>query len=861
MYNTLNEALRRTSEAEGRGITFISGESESEFMDYAALREAALGALHRLREHGVEAGAEVILQIDSNRDLLIVFWACLLGGHIPVPLSVAGNEEHEAKLARIACQLDNPYMVSDSVHGGDPGWTTRFEHAPRRRLTAAALMDRSVLATENETVGPDDIAFIQFSSGTTGDPKGVVLTHRNLLANVCNLKDRFGTGDRDSFLSWMPLTHDLGMIMFHLLPLVCGAVQSFLPTWLFIRRPILWMNKADQLGATMLASPNFGLKYFLTAYHKAAAQKEISWDLSRIRAVVNGAEPIDVEVCGQFLSELGPFGLDRKAMKMGYGMAEACVGVCIQEEDEAFTTFYVRRDSLKVGDAAVFMPADDPEGLALAGTGTPLDDCRVRICDDLDQPLPEGTVGHIQIAGKNVTRGYYNRPKATEQLFTPDGWARTGDLGFQMDRRLAVTGRAKDIIFINGANYFPHDIERLAEECSQLKIKRMVACGIYNKNTGTEEAALFILYRDKLEQFLPESERIRRYLSRVLGLQLSIILPVSKIYKTTSGKLQRYKYAARYKEGAYEQIEAELAKLMLASAALPGHERTGPAGEIEQSVSRIWRELLGRDSIGLQDSFFEIGGSSMLLAQMYERIEELYPGAILMTDIFGAPSIERLSALIAGSALSGRAHIRPDAVKLAPGFFAPESSGAENRYRMLLDGERRGRLRAFCQRLGIGEESAYLAMMAYSLYERSEESSVTVHTMMDGPGWIVPFTADIGGMDSIEQLLLLAAVRKKPGEALVYHLSDLAKAGFAPEAGQALCFLGIKRWGLQCADVPDPFDIKLEWEDTAGGTVVEFSYQASRMSGIRMRELFGSFVDSLESLLSPDRMPAEPAAP
>ncbi len=863
MFNTLNEALRSETTSRERGITFITGEAESEFCSYAALYESALGVLHHLRMKGVGARDEVILQMDNNREFLIVFWACLLGGIIPVPLSVGNNEEHYVKVVRIASVLNNPFIVSHQEHFEKLGnWATEYGNAAERHLDIMELIKQPVerVSGENTTVMPGDIAFIQFSSGTTGDPKGVMLRHSNLLANILALKERLGAGDDDHFLSWMPLTHDLGMIMFHLLPLFCRTSQYLMPTWLFIRRPILWMQKSNQYGATILASPNFGLKYFQTAYNKLRSKKEIQWDLSRIRAIVNGAEPIDAEVCRQFLEEMSPHGLDRKAMKMGYGMAEACVGVCIQEQDEAYTTYYVKRDSLQVGDPVEFISGErHTDTLMLVGTGTPIQECRVRICDNSDCLMPEGTVGHIQITGLNVTSGYYNNADATEKLFTTDGWVRTGDLGFMVNHRLIVTGRTKDIIFINGSNYFPHDIERIAEECTDLKIKRMVACGIYNERSGTEEAALFVLYRDKMEDFLQISERIRRHLNRVMGLQISIILPVHKIYQTTSGKLQRYKYAAKYKDGFYREIEAELARLQLDQEASTSTKGRVPEGEVERSLYRIWNELLGKAHFNIEDSFFEIGGTSMLVVQMFERIEEIYPAVITMTDIYGSPSVVQLSRLITGSQEPKQIRFHTEHVHLSSQYFEARENGAENQYRMVLQGHKRNRLRSLCVHRQISEEAAVLALFANTLYEISTESKVSIHTMIDGPGWVIPFSVDFSTLDTIEDLLRLANVKNTPGETPLYYIGDMESEVARPKKGEALCYLGRKEWKPQRSGPADYFDMMLEWEDTADTALFTFAYNAARMNGLLMRELFQIFAEALESLLNLDSIAVEPS--
>jgi fatty-acyl-CoA synthase len=854
MLDTLNNALIKAASLSDKGINFVSGESDSGFYSYKELFASAKDVSSQLKQLGVRRGGEVILQLDNNHEFLTVFWACLLGGYIPVPLAVGNNEEHLIKTLRIAGMLNHPVVVSNDKHFEKlDEIASRQNYAAVHRISVVALLEPwKGVVTDLTPVQPQDIAFIQFSSGTTGDPKGVILTHSNLLANIEDLRERLGAAPEDTFLSWMPLTHDLGMIMFHLLPLLSGASQHLMPTWLFIRRPMLWMHKADQVEATIMASPNFGLKYFINAYKKASAQTDISWNLSAIRAIVNGAEPIDVEVSRSFLDELSRFGLKPSAMKMGYGMAEACVGVCIQEQDVEFTTFHVRRTALNVGDTAVFLTDNEEEVLTLAGSGTPLRNCHIRVCDDFDQQLPEATVGHIQISGPNVTAGYYNNPEATERLFTPDGWARTGDLGFVSRDRLAVTGRTKDIIFINGANYFPHDIERIAENCSDLKIKRMVACGVYNQNTGTEEAALFVLYRDKLEHFMPAADQIRRELSRQMGLQVSIILPVSKIHQTTSGKLQRYKYAAQYKEGLYSDLETKLKRLEQNQQITARVHKKEPEGEIERALYQIWSELLGIQNFDSEDSFFEIGGTSMLVMQMSERIEELYPGIISPTDIFGSPSINRLSLLIAKNSGLAKEPIVLQKVELPITYFNAEAEGAGNYYQLILSGSDRNRLRSYCGKLDVPEISVYLALFAYCLYAHSTESTITVYTMIDSPGWLIPFIAAIDSIDSIGQLVQLAGIKEKPGAAIVHHIGDLAKNAAGYTAGQACCYLGYRTWmqkerGLE-------FDLMLEIEDFTDTTVLLFRYNASRMNSPLMREVFQGFADSMEVLISAEEV-------
>ncbi|WP_434751924.1 non-ribosomal peptide synthetase [Paenibacillus amylolyticus] len=852
MFSTLNEALYHHTVLKERGITFVEGEFQSEFCNFDELYRSSMSALHLLRKNGVSERCEVILQLDNTREFLVVFWACLLGGIIPVPLTVSKNEESLAKTLRVTGVLNRPFIVAESRHIAE--LREHLSSFPDRNcilLDVQDLMNQTVEHHEEPVLAhPDDIAFIQFSSGTTGEPKGVKLTHRKLLANIYDLEERLGATTEDAFLNWMPLTHDLGMIMFHLLPLVAGLNQYQMPTWLFIRRPVLWLQSASQFKATMLASPNFGIKYFLNAYHKAANQRSFDWDLSRIKAIVNGAEPIDVEACRQFLDEMAVFGLDGKTMKMGYGMAEACVAVCIQEQHEAFTTYYVRRDTLSVGDQALFLSSEDEAGLALSGTGTPLRSSQVRICDDSGRTLPKGFVGFIQIKGANITDGYYNNEEATNNLFTPDGWAHTGDLGFLINNHLVFTGRTKDIIIINGSNYYPYDIERIAEGCTDLKIKRMIACGVYNEATGTEEAALFVLYRDKLEEFGRHADQIRRHVNHVMGIHLTIILPISKIHQTTSGKLQRYKYIDKYREGAFQKVEDELSKWQELREQETQVQR--PNDTTQQALFEIWCKVLGKKYFGVHDSFFEIGGTSILVMQMLEEVELLYPDVITLTDIFAYPSVAKLAELISASQGLSRKELQLQAVQLEANYFEAEWSGAENQYRMMMVPSQRDRFKTFCHEMQVAEEAVWLALFSNAIYEISTGSKVTVHTMMDGKGWIVPFHVDFAEVERIEDLLILAGVKKKVGEAEVYHTRDIERYVTRIEPGYARCLFVQKGW-LHTEDaLHDVFDMIMEWKDTTDAAELFFRYNPFRMSAVLMKELFQTIADSIESLLSVD---------
>ena len=282
----------------------------------------------------------------------------------------------------------------------------------------------------------------------------------------------------DSALSWMPLTHDMGLIGFHLTPLCSFINQFIMPTTLFIRRPSLWLSLASKHRITILSSPNFGYKYLLDNINLSAASE---WDLSCVRILFNGAEPIDSALCEKFTDNMSKYGLLRSVMFNVYGLAEASLAVTFPPPGEGVRELIVDRDSLSVGETVRNAEIQKFEkAVTMVDLGYPVNDCHVKICDDKGDTLNENTVGNIIIKGDNVTKGYYNNNKATKDAINENGWLNTGDLGFMRDGRLVVSGRAKDVIFINGQNFYAHDIERIVESISGIELGEIAACGIYN---------------------------------------------------------------------------------------------------------------------------------------------------------------------------------------------------------------------------------------------------------------------------------------------------------------------------------------------------------------------------------------------
>jgi acyl-CoA synthetase (AMP-forming)/AMP-acid ligase II len=626
-----------------RSITYLEGENDSREVSYGELYERALGILYHLQRIGARRGDKLILLLANNEQFIDAYWAGILGGIIPVPVAPGISDEHRHKLLRIARKLGNPYIYSDrkmldriATFADSVGAGETYENLRARAFLVDDLDDISKAGKPYKSQ-PDDVAFIQFSSGSTSEPKGVVLTHANIIANCDGAitAGRFGPEDRS--LSWMPLTHDMGLIGFHLIMFAAQVHSHLMPTELFVRRPLLWLSLATRIRATILCSPNFGYRHYL----KVLGDRPVDGlDLASVRLIFNGAEPISVSLCNEFLDRLEPARLNRRAMFPVYGLAEASLAVSFPSLGAPLQTVSLNRHRMNVGDPVERVANTDKDAVELVSEGEPIPHSEVLIAADDDQPMGEGRIGNVLIGGANVTRGYYENPEANAAAFTADKkWLKTGDLGLVLDGQLYITGRAKEIIFVNGQNYYPHDLEAIAQHAAGLDLGKVVAAGVRPRGAQTEQLVVFVLHRSGMEEFLPIATEVGHLINEQVGLEVAEVVPVKRIPKTTSGKIQRHMLEESYVAGEFDAELRELAALREA--------RRGPQSsslsQIEDSLRVICEAALPGKRVDVEDNLFEIGASSLKLIEIHEQIDRQYPGLVDLTELFDFPTIAQLA--------------------------------------------------------------------------------------------------------------------------------------------------------------------------------------------------------------------------
>jgi acyl-CoA synthetase (AMP-forming)/AMP-acid ligase II len=536
----------------------VDGSEES--FSFAAIERMSARTGGALQALGVRKGDRLAIVLPRNDDFILCFLGALRAGIVPVPVYPP------MALGRLQAYLDNTrHIVAKS--GARALVTTSKIKRLLGTVQAACPALEQVVAVEgirdsNEPLRPerpslDDMAFLQFTSGSTSRPKGVVLTHENVAANIeCIMAHGLRLGRDDLGVSWLPLYHDMGLVGFVLAPLYFRIPVVLLPTLLFLKRPITWFQAIVRHGGTTSYAPNFA--YGLCV--KRIRSAELSGiDLSRWRVAGCGAEPIRPETLESFSKAFAPYGFRREALLPSYGMAEASLAVTMGELEKGATVIAVDGPRLWDTGQAHLVREDADEAVRLVSCGREFPDHVVRIFDPTDDesacPLSERAVGEIRIAGPSVMGGYWEDVERTREAFA-GSFLRTGDLGFMHDGEVYICGRSKDIIIVNGRNYYPQDMEWEVSGIEGVRKGNVVAFGARDPS-GLERdrervvVAFEVKEPERLAQTSALVSSVRSAVQDGMGLTVDdvIALPPGALPKTSSGKLQRARTRELYETG------------------------------------------------------------------------------------------------------------------------------------------------------------------------------------------------------------------------------------------------------------------------------------------------------------------------
>lgn len=646
---SLADLLLRGAQENDVGMVFVQADGSELDISYAQILQQARARLAGLREAGVPTGVPVPMVVNHGPDFLVTFWACILGGIVPAPLtyptSFTSPNNALTKVYEVWQQLERRPILGDRMLAEKLAQTELIDTSSMRVLVGDDL-DRPDTTDAETTPGrADDIAFIQYSSGSTGSPKGVTLTHRNLLVNVEALMLATEHKSGETTASWMPFSHDMGLICLHLFPLAGLAKQINMAPQLFVRRPLLWLEKIAQHRAVLTGSPNFGYRLVLD---KLTPEHVQALDLSPLRVILNGAEPISVPLMREFTEALTPSGLRPEAVYPVYGMAEASVGLAIPPMGQPAIIRAVDRRLLAESGRVKVVDEHDPEAILIPDEGPPIAASECRVVDDAGKLLPEGNVGHIQIRGLNVTQGFYANPEATSEAKDGD-WIRTGDLGFMIDGRLSITGRAKDIIIVDGQKFFAYDLEACAETVEGVATGKVIACGWNDADIGRERVALFVGVRGEEGKAL--LAQVWRKINVVFGIAADYLVAIKSVPRTTSGKLQRFAMRKAFLAGEFVDSTFTADDLLAEPVQAPAQVQAVevPSEEaLKARIRSVWAQILGRDEarIALDRPFLELGGTSVKAVQVLGALEQDLATTLSHEFLLQCRTIEDMAAYL-----------------------------------------------------------------------------------------------------------------------------------------------------------------------------------------------------------------------
>jgi fatty-acyl-CoA synthase len=527
----------------GRSITFVgsAGEHDRELVQWSQLHDDARAMAAALQGHGVGPGSHVALLGSTTRPYVTAIQAVWLAGGavvaLPLPLRLGSIEEFATQTRRRIAGADAQLVIVD------PALSEFIDHRPGDPpvVSFANLAGRGE-HYQRPADDPDALAILQFTSGSTADPKGVMLPHRCITANLDAIVEAARVDPEvDRAVSWLPLYHDMGLIgllgapMTSGFDLVLGAPQDFLA------RPACWMEWISEFSATVTGGPNFA--YALAA---RSLRRLDHLDLSRWRLALNGAEPIDPSAVESFLAAGAGHGLDPRSAFCVFGMAEATLAITFPAPGAGMEVDAVDRRVLETDRYAA--PVADPTAHSarrLPLLGRPLRGLELRVCEpESGTAMQSREVGEIEIRGASVTPGYYNQPRATADG-RRDGWLRTGDLGYLVDGELVVCGRLKDVIIVGGRNVFPEDVERAVAGVEGVRQGNVIAFGTDGRR-GRE--ALVVVAETKSEGAAALRDAVSARVADAVGVPPEDVVLVrpGTLPKTSSGKLQRALCRTRY---------------------------------------------------------------------------------------------------------------------------------------------------------------------------------------------------------------------------------------------------------------------------------------------------------------------------
>jgi acyl carrier protein len=572
---TLTEALAYHVERQPDRLTVFLYEGDHEFpLSYRALWDGAMGYAASLTRAGLQRGQMVAIMLPTCKEYLYSFYGVLLAGGVPVPLYPPARlttiEDHMTRHVSILRSAGATIMITVPEAKALAYLLRAQVESLRQVLVPADLSGAAEPGFEPVHGKSGDMGFLQYTSGSTGMPKGVVLSHANLMANVRAMGAAVDASPADVFVSWLPLYHDLGLIGANFASLVLGFPTVLMSPLAFLSRPVSWMRAIHRHRGTLSGGPNFCFELCL---RRIADEDMEGIDLSTWRFAFNAAEPVSPDTIVEFEKRFARWGLRKNCLSPSYGLAESSVGVAITVPGTPWIADRLDRERFTRTGEAEEARAGDASPLVVIGCGTPIPGHDLRVVDAAGLELPDRQEGLLQFRGPSSTSGYYRNPEATKKLFAGE-WVNTGDRAYLSQGTLFLTGREKDIIIRGGRNLSPYELEQAVGDLAGVRRGCVAVFGSRDATSGTERVVVLAEMRDADASRHEDLKRMINELAVSLlgGPADDIVLaPPGTVPKTSSGKIRRVAAREFYERGPSavkpQAVWLQFARLVLAGAA------------------------------------------------------------------------------------------------------------------------------------------------------------------------------------------------------------------------------------------------------------------------------------------------------
>ena len=565
-FNSLVDLITRRAveQHDERGYVFLSDKGDEEAaLTFGELHRRALAVAAQLRESG-SPGERALLLFGPGLDFIIAYFGCVLAGVIAVPMMLPRRNSSLGSSASIVANAGPRFlMTNERVQSTRPDVIERFSAPQRHWIITEQVAAMNAASPRLPMLRPDDIAFLQYTSGSTSDPKGVMVTHRNLIENLEMMRHALGNTRQSIYASWIPLYHDMGLIANVLQSLYVGSLCVLLAPMTFMQRPLSWLRAIHRYRAEVAGAPNFAFDLCVQRF-RADQMRDV--DLSSWKVAFNGAEPVRADTIERFAATFAPYGFDRRAMNPQYGMAEATVMVSAGPRLAGPVIRTVGLDAFRHNEIAP--PAGERDKHRMVGCGRSVIGGRLAIVHPATRHLiGADRIGEIWVSGPHVSKGYWQNPDATRATFDAriegdpgdECWLRTGDLGF-MDQsgELFITGRAKDMIIVRGINYYPQDIESTVYN-SHPALRRHFGAVFSVPDESGEKLAL-VQEVERTQRRGLDTEEIKACIREAvaneheIALDSIVLISPGEIPKTTSGKIQRSLTRQMWLQNSFEPI-------------------------------------------------------------------------------------------------------------------------------------------------------------------------------------------------------------------------------------------------------------------------------------------------------------------